>query len=327
MELKHIPGTKDFYASCDGRIFDKNGLERMQYRNGDGYKTASVLLDNGKWQTFGSHRLVALAFIPCPSSPETLTVNHRDLNIENNHYTNLEWLTVAENNIHAALLRGSKDRPVIIAKDPNGNYSFIDNIQKAAEKFNSTIFQIWDCIKNEEKINDWTLSYSGSKKAIPNELRKPSIVNPNLTKVKIKFYDVLKKTTKVFDSLHSAAVYFNTSASHIFQSISNNGKKRVFQKRYLVVRENDEFPVITKEEFLNIISSGGKDVIAYNVEQNKYYIYASASSFVKENNLSKKAVTVCLKKEQLRLINGWYFAYLNSPNVERLKQLAVVQNG
>lgn len=325
MDIKVIPGTKNFKASFDGKIYDSNGNERVQYVNGDGYKTSSVLLNDGRWMTFGVHRLVALAHIPCDGNQNELIVNHRDFNILNNNKENLEWITNEENIIHAALMKGSESRPIIIAEDPDGSFSFIQDMQKAAELLHVTVGEIWDAIKNKESINGWKLKHNNSKKALPKQLRKPTNVGPNLVKTKIKIYDILKKTVKKFDSFHDAAVHFNTSASHIFQAVSTENKTRVFKKRYLVVKENDNFPIITKEEYLNIISSGGKEVIAFNVSENKYYIYKSASSFIKEKNLSKKAVSVCLKKNQFRLIGGWYFTYLNDENIKRLKRLTNVQ--
>lgn len=46
------------------------------------------------------HRLVAESFIEKPESDISLVVNHIDGNKENNHYTNLEWVTQKENCIH-----------------------------------------------------------------------------------------------------------------------------------------------------------------------------------------------------------------------------------
>ena len=49
------------------------------------------------------HRLVATYF--CPNPENKRTVNHIDGNKSNNHYSNLEWATHAENHQHAAKLR------------------------------------------------------------------------------------------------------------------------------------------------------------------------------------------------------------------------------
>lgn len=64
----------------------------------NGYKSV-VLCKKGIKNTFLIHRLVAKTFIPNPKNkPE---VNHKDGNKLNNDYSNLEWSTSTENNIHA----------------------------------------------------------------------------------------------------------------------------------------------------------------------------------------------------------------------------------
>lgn len=49
------------------------------------------------------HRLVAFAWVNNPSPTERHYVNHIDGNKQNNHYKNLEWCTMCENNVHAVL--------------------------------------------------------------------------------------------------------------------------------------------------------------------------------------------------------------------------------
>jgi hypothetical protein len=59
----------------------------------------SVFLSNGKIKQHYVHRLVATAFIPNPLNKEQ--VNHKDGNKLNNNLSNLEWVTKAENQLHA----------------------------------------------------------------------------------------------------------------------------------------------------------------------------------------------------------------------------------
>lgn len=64
----------------------------------DGYFYLSLCKD-GKQVTKRVHHLVAKAF--CSGYFEGACVNHKDGDKQNNHYTNLEWVTIAENNVHA----------------------------------------------------------------------------------------------------------------------------------------------------------------------------------------------------------------------------------
>ena len=58
------------------------------------------LSKNSKVQRFSVHRLVAETFIDNPYNKPH--VNHIDNNGENNHVSNLEWVTHSENMLHAA---------------------------------------------------------------------------------------------------------------------------------------------------------------------------------------------------------------------------------
>ena len=63
--------------------------------------TKVTLRINKKSKKFLVHRLVALMF--CPGYEEGKVVNHIDGNKQNNHYSNLEWVTPQENEDHARI--------------------------------------------------------------------------------------------------------------------------------------------------------------------------------------------------------------------------------
>lgn len=71
-------------------------LKLNHKRNGYVYVELNLL---GKARTHRVHRLVAEAFVENSEGKEY--VNHLDGDKSNNHYSNLEWVTASENNIHA----------------------------------------------------------------------------------------------------------------------------------------------------------------------------------------------------------------------------------
>jgi hypothetical protein len=128
MKWKDVPGYEGLYiVSENGDVKSlkrtcgtKGGStrtvsEKILFPNLDayGYKRAKIMRD-GKGKIVKVHRLVALCFI----GPSDLCVNHRDLNKQNNHYSNLEYTTLKENCLHAR-----RNKPWI-APSGAGHYAY-----------------------------------------------------------------------------------------------------------------------------------------------------------------------------------------------------------
>lgn len=65
-----------------------------------GYHKCNLYDGHGNTKGFLAHRLVAMYFLPQPSTLQ-IQVNHIDGNPMNNHHSNLEWCTPKENSEHA----------------------------------------------------------------------------------------------------------------------------------------------------------------------------------------------------------------------------------
>ena len=96
-EWKWIEGYEGIYKISNyGRVANSKG--EMSLDDSDrGYCRVNLCKD-GDGKKYRIHQLVAKAF--CEGYKEGLVVNHKDLNKENNHYSNLEWITQKENIIH-----------------------------------------------------------------------------------------------------------------------------------------------------------------------------------------------------------------------------------
>lgn len=325
MDAKRIPKTQGFMASVTGVITDKNGVVKNQYTNGDGYKTAAVLMEDGTWRTYGVHRLVALAHLKPPGNPKDLTVNHIDGYIENNVKDNLEWLSVKQNNSHAVLLRGSKHRPVIIGRSPDGKHQFIQNLAAAARIFECDEDLVWESIRDGRLLKGWLLLHHRSGEETPDELKKPQFMQNGrigkIPRVEIAILDLHTKLVKKYESLTEAAKDHGVKASDIHQCISKGNSKRLFKRRYVIVVDGYDFPDISLDEYNDLLGPTGKSVLTYYFPLQKYIVYESASKFIKQYGLSKKAVSVDLKRGRIRRMGDWYYTYLSDQNAERLKDV------
>jgi hypothetical protein len=99
MNLREIDGYENYLISDTGRVFRKRDMFELTPKKKQKDYIYVELSKNGKPKRFVIHRLVAFAF--CENADKTLTVNHKDGNKTNNNASNLEWVTIEQNNIHA----------------------------------------------------------------------------------------------------------------------------------------------------------------------------------------------------------------------------------
>jgi len=99
IEWRVIPNFPMYKISEYGDIYSyyKSGKMLKPKSDKDGY-LAVILIENKVRHDLRVHRLVALAFL---DNPDNLPIiNHKDLNVSNNHYSNLEWCTYTHNTVH-----------------------------------------------------------------------------------------------------------------------------------------------------------------------------------------------------------------------------------
>lgn len=113
----------DYDIYSDGVVYNHR-LGRWLYGGitGSGYLTFRLKNVLGGTDTVGFHRLIAMAMCPYKGNYRDLCVNHIDGDKTNNHYTNLEWCSLTENNHHAGRLgMTSKCRPIALIDTRNNN--------------------------------------------------------------------------------------------------------------------------------------------------------------------------------------------------------------
>lgn len=106
-EERPIKGYEGYYTvTANGDVFSlprfctgtvKRKLKHAPRPNGYWFVTLSV---GNKPKSISVHKLVALNFLGQQPTPKH-QVNHKDGNKDNNHKSNLEWLTCSENVMHA----------------------------------------------------------------------------------------------------------------------------------------------------------------------------------------------------------------------------------
>lgn len=114
---KIIKGSKGYYITKDGRVFNSQNKE-MKLDDSANYLRVQIIYLDGTVKKESVHRLVAKAFLPNPQNKPA--VNHIDGNKFNNHVDNLEWVTESENMVHA------RDNGLIPVGEDNYNSKYSD---------------------------------------------------------------------------------------------------------------------------------------------------------------------------------------------------------
>ena len=88
--------SNEYLVSEEGKVYSiKSGKILKQHKNNKGYWIVGLCHDS-IMHKFLVHRLVASVF--CDNPLELPQVNHVDENKDNNHFSNLCWVTAEENN-------------------------------------------------------------------------------------------------------------------------------------------------------------------------------------------------------------------------------------
>ncbi|VBB18384.1 intron HNH endonuclease [Yasminevirus sp. GU-2018] len=116
---KPIDGFEHYCVSNTGLI-KSSKTDKILLANNlrGGYKSVHLTNRNGQLVTAKAlkiHRLVAKAFIP-NDDPLKTVVNHIDANRLNNHVSNLEWVTTAENTKHGYVVGNNRVTKRMIQK-------------------------------------------------------------------------------------------------------------------------------------------------------------------------------------------------------------------
>lgn len=100
--INELENVREWYwVSSFGRVKSFGGRKdkiMKQCDNSRGYLFVGLQMLDGKRKTLRVNRLVAFAFVS--GYEDGLVCNHLDEQKKNNHYLNLEWCTIAENNVH-----------------------------------------------------------------------------------------------------------------------------------------------------------------------------------------------------------------------------------
>ncbi len=219
IKLYYVPEYTNYGVSRDGKILriakDSIYDPPVRERGNSIRNTIKIIDDHNKMSTIYIYRLVAMTFIDHNSDYEDLTINHKDGNCQHNIDTNLEWVTKAENNIHAfnTNLMGTNKRVEtrgFVSKKVNSFRSITqcakhynvstDYIVKSIEEFG--FMKLSDNLKDFYEIKYENDEYHIKEDIDSIPVKKPSTIT---NMVSIKALNVFTNEETIYKSTNEAA--------------------------------------------------------------------------------------------------------------------------
>ena len=109
-----INGYPNYLIYNDGRVYTKNRKRILIPMLRKNYLRVK-LCNNNKQKYFSIHRLVALHYIPNPNNKPQ--VDHIDMDKQNNHVSNLRWVTNQENQDNVIYTSNTGERYIYYDKN------------------------------------------------------------------------------------------------------------------------------------------------------------------------------------------------------------------
>lgn len=159
LEMRKIPSLQFLYEiSEDGRVFRnvKSKKQLRQHKSNQGYWLVDPCI-KGNRRTVTVHSLVAECWLG--EKPDGYEIDHQDKNKNNNHYTNLRYVTHSENNLNRIM----KWKIHVTLSNKNERLEF-DTAKKASEylakkygaKYGTVRFKM---AKRRKHIFDYDVEY------------------------------------------------------------------------------------------------------------------------------------------------------------------------
>lgn len=307
----YVPEVRGILVSRDCKVISYAAGElnkRIEsIATGADYLEISARRSDGVLRSFKIHILMALAFCHRPGNPFGLSVNHIDLNTHNNEPDNLEYVAQEVNTFHYHLFAGHY-RNVIEVHTANGDKQLCDTPYAAAALVGVTPSDIWKHFRHtpEQLLNNCRVILT--IKVMINDstaFNKTKTIAEVVEPIECKNLETNEVLT--FPNPNALAKALGVSDTGV-RVVLTRPKGTIYLGRYLLKYLSDSWP--TQEQIdTNRASNAPKVVLVRDEATGLVSEYPSAYKAISALNESKKVVTVSLRNNDRRLINGRRFMY------------------
>jgi len=292
-EETKVPGYSKFTCTRGGDVYSyMTGVRKIVSQNDrSGYNHVSVTSDSGKRSRVGTHRVVAMTYLPNPLNLPF--VNHKDGNRRNNIDNNLEWITPSDNTKHSHQVLGARTttRKVVHATLDGTLIAEYDSIIYASSQTGVGITLICSiCRGTRIKYQGTTWHYAENFKGQPVAIKKTRAAI-------VRRYDKNMKLLEETNGVNLTAKAIKADPASITRAARNNTlfrgfywKCEIYKPQVKVVKEDVASKTWKKlPEFpLYRISRDGSAIYSERSKINMNLVVIDGYSIAKIRNKSGK---------------------------------------
>jgi hypothetical protein len=299
-ERKHdfirVYGHSNYLINAFGIMTNRRGEIIHGSKDINGYVRVRIKNDEGLENNTSIHRLVALTFLEHPIDVTNFIVNHKDGNITNNDFTNLEWCTYTHNIDHAYdnEMR-SQNIPVLVMNIETRRVMSYYSLRSCCHKLSIPHGGIWWRLRNERHLtpyHGYYIKYLNDERPWP--IRGQT--QEHYTTVDIVTKDLKTGLVEHYNSYGKLMRRFNIQKNSILYQL--NKKQPEPYKGVLMKHNNEEpWPVYTEDELQKYelkTSPHSKPIRVLDINTGETTDYSGPREFCKvidykaEMNLRKK---------------------------------------
>lgn len=322
-DFYQVPSRPELYVSRDGIVFDTVIGDYAEKRPSEYIR----IVDGGKHVHL--HRLLAETFIERLEGEDfgQQEVNHKDGNKWNNDLSNLEWVTVSGNSLHAYRTGLRSDNRRVEAKDlRTGETKCFFSLRDCADYFNTTATRIYLCLKEDRckmiHFNHYVLKDAENKWPEVDELIAAHS-RPSEIKEILVIEEGIPKRLIVFGSIRTAGEYLGVSRDLITRKLKiakNNDLDYTTVNKKTVMYFSDYKSELNNVEFRRLKRKSNNwakrkptPIEVTQLKSGDIKKYSSVEEFAKQFNISKNTIQKHILVNKGIWRKDYMVKYLTSP--------------
>lgn len=319
MKSRKIDIYPNYIIFKDGKVYNevtKNYLKGSI--NGAGYLFYRLKNSNGKYESIGCHRLLAICFIETTDDIKGLCVNHKNGNKLDNSLTNLEWATYKENLWHAGR-NGltTKCIPVTIIKPDGTNRLDFNSYIECAEYLGVSKDTVNYRAKSRGRRifpDGYLYTNTSNVKSVLEYINSGKFINNNFGRSRVCLcMNILTNETITFDKVIDLANWLNIKFSTIIKHCNEN-KQKLINGKYVVKYDNGlpwrAFGDI-EDELLYSTPGVPVCIVDEDAVVKKFHNAKQLSEYI---NINESTLTGRLATNGSKNFDGLRYYYLNKYN-------------